>query len=398
MNWIVFVMAAGVLQGFLLSVILLKKTHHNKKANRWLSAYVTTFALLSLSDVLDRIVEPYRMNGVHFLFGWCLLLLGPLMLTYVMEMTGERYSFKEGWFLHFLPAVFLLLLCVPIYFMPSEVREIFLVDKIKDQQNADLGFFNLFIVIQIAVYFVWIFVILQKYSRCLQEHYSDLKHRNLRWLRILVGVSCGLFIAFIFSIFTASNAAGVLNDIGFPIAAYIFGYFGLAQVDLSEVRKEINPLAQDFPLPSYTKQSTSDSSNSQQTDRYVRSGLKSDKAATLKQELDRLMLTEKSYLDNDLNLRDLADRLGVFPHYLTQLLNEHYGQNFFDFVNSHRALEVKKVLTERAKDRESILSIAFSCGFNSKATFNTAFKKHIGQTPRQFRDRARLQILQDDLK
>jgi AraC-like DNA-binding protein len=190
----------------------------------------------------------------------------------------------------------------------------------------------------------------------------------------------------------------ILNDIGFPIAAYIFGYFGLAQVDLSEVRREINPPVPDSSLPSYTKQSTSDSSDSQQTDRYVRSGLKSDKAATLKQELDRFMLTEKPYLDNDLNLRDLAERLGVFPHYLTQLLNEHYGQNFFDFVNSHRASAVKKALTERASDRESILSIAFSCGFNSKATFNTAFKKHIGQTPRQFRNQVRLQIPQDDLK
>jgi len=390
-------MAAGVLQGLLLSVVLLKKTHRNEKANRWLSAFIVTFALLSLSDVLDRTVELYRMGYIHFLFDWCILLLGPLLLTYVMEMTGERYSFKKGWFLHFLPAVVLLLLCLPFYFIPAEEKAKIILNDMKNR-NGSWDFIGVIIIVQIAAYFVWIFVILQKYSRCLREHYSDLKHRNLHWLRILASASCGLFIVFIFSIFTSNNAIGILNDIGFPIAAYIFGYFGFAQVDLSEVRREINPPVQDSPLLSYSKQLTSDSFDSQQTDRYVRSGLKSDKAATLKQELDRFMLTEKPYLDNDLNLRELADRLGVFPHYLTQLLNEHYGQNFFDFVNSHRASAVKKALTERASDRESILSIAFSCGFNSKATFNTAFKKHIGKTPRQFRSQVRLQIPQDDLK
>lgn len=376
-------MAAGVLQGFLLSVILLKKTHRNEKANRWLSAFIATFVLLSLSDVLERTVELYRMSGVHFLFDWCILLLGPLMLTYVMEMTGERYSFKKGWFLHFLPAVFLLLLCIPFYFIPSEIRGKIIVDEMK----AGWGLIDFFIIIQIAMYFVWIFVLLRKYSRCLREHYSDLKHRNLRWLRILVGVSCGLFIVFIFSIFTANNAIGILNDIGFPVAAYIFGYFGFAQIDLSAVRKEINPTDPGSPLPLDKKHATLNSFDSQQIDRYIRSGLKSDKAVAMKQELDRFMLTEKPYLDNDLNLRELAEKLEVFPHHLSQLLNEHYGQNFFDFINSYRAQEVKNMLSDPTRENESILSIAFSCGFNSKATFNSFFKKHTGQTPRQFRTR-----------
>jgi AraC-like DNA-binding protein len=378
-------MAAGVLQGLLLSVVLLKKTPRNEKANRWLSAFIITFALLSLSDVLDRTVELYRMGYIHFLFDWCILLLGPLLLTYVMEMTGERYSFKKGWFLHFLPAVVLLLLCVPFYFMPAEEKAKIILNDMKGRQNGSWDLISVIIVVQIAVYFVWVFAILLKYSRCLREHYSDLKYRNLRWLRILVGVSCGLFIVFIFSVFLADNLVGILNDIGFPIAAYIFGYFGFAQIDLSAVRKEINTPDPNSPLPSDKDNAKLNSADNQQIDRYIRSGLKSDKAATLKQELDRFMLSEKPYLDNDLNLRELAERLEVFPHHLSQLLNEQYGQNFFDFINSYRSQEVKNMLSDPNQKDESILSIAFTCGFNSKATFNAFFKKQTGQTPRQFR-------------
>ena len=385
MSWTLFVMVAGVLQGLLLSVILLKKTHGNEKANRWLSAFIATFALVTLSDVLERTVELHRVGSVLILFDWGIMLLGPFILIYVMELTGERYRFKKWWFLHFLPAVLLLLICIPFYFLPSEQKIKLVLDDMKEAQNRHWEFFDVFVVMQIAAYLVWAVIILRKYSHSLCEHYSDLKHRNLRWLTIFIGVSLGLWIIYVLSIFMASKYTVMLNDIGFPIAAYIFGYFGLAQVDLTEVRREINSLVPDSPLTSDNKHSTPDSSDNQQTNRYVRSGLKSDKAAKLKQDLDRLMVTKKPYLDNDLNLRELAIQFEVLPHHLSQLLNENYGQNFFDFINSYRAQEVKNMLSDPSRKDESILSIAFSCGFNSKATFNSFFKKHTGQTPRQFR-------------
>ena len=55
--------------------------------------------------------------------------------------------------------------------------------------------------------------------------------------------------------------------------------------------------------------------------------------------------------------------------------------SFFDFINSYRVEEVKKQLADTAMANRNILGIALDCGFNSKATFNTAFKKFTGMTP-----------------
>jgi AraC-like DNA-binding protein len=85
-------------------------------------------------------------------------------------------------------------------------------------------------------------------------------------------------------------------------------------------------------------------------------------------------------------LRDLSDRLGVSENYLSQTLNEKLGRNFFDFVNAWRVDEAKRLLRE---NDGPVLAIALEVGFNSRSTFNAAFKKHGGGTPSQFRADAR---------
>jgi AraC-like DNA-binding protein len=72
------------------------------------------------------------------------------------------------------------------------------------------------------------------------------------------------------------------------------------------------------------------------------------------------------------------------PRYLSQLINKKSEKNFRDFINQFRIEEFKK----RARDPDSknytLLSIAYECGFNSKATFNRVFKNHTGITPSTF--------------
>ncbi|MAB33326.1 helix-turn-helix domain-containing protein, partial [Thalassospira sp.] len=80
----------------------------------------------------------------------------------------------------------------------------------------------------------------------------------------------------------------------------------------------------------------------------------------------------------------LANAVGVTPNQLSYVLNQHLGKSFFDFVNEVRTYEASRLLIEEA-DR-TILDIAISVGFNSKSTFNLAFKKIIGKTPSAYRD------------
>jgi AraC-like DNA-binding protein len=84
-------------------------------------------------------------------------------------------------------------------------------------------------------------------------------------------------------------------------------------------------------------------------------------------------------------LQKLAERLGISPHHLSQVINERLNQNFFDFVNQYRVGEAKRQLLDAKKKHYSIMAIAGDVGFNSKSAFNAAFKKHANVTPSEWR-------------
>jgi AraC-like DNA-binding protein len=97
------------------------------------------------------------------------------------------------------------------------------------------------------------------------------------------------------------------------------------------------------------------------------------------------MASEKPYLDPNLSLPQLANDSGIPSHYLSQIINETFGLNFFDFINQYRVEEVKTKIVDPKFDSYSLLGIAFECGFNSKSAFNRIFKKSTGLTPREYK-------------
>ena len=106
--------------------------------------------------------------------------------------------------------------------------------------------------------------------------------------------------------------------------------------------------------------------------------------ARLRSRLLAVMSDERPYLDPSLTLTDLTRAVGVNSTVLSHLINKGFEKNFNDFINEYRINEVKSRL--RATDDETMLAIAFESGFNSKATFNRAFKKFTGRTPREFQE------------
>ncbi|ALS97597.1 helix-turn-helix domain-containing protein [Lacimicrobium alkaliphilum] len=94
------------------------------------------------------------------------------------------------------------------------------------------------------------------------------------------------------------------------------------------------------------------------------------------------MSQQQVFKDRFLSLQTLAEQAKVSRHTLSQYLNEVEGCHFYDFVNRHRVQEAKEQLQHSAS---TILDIALEAGFNNKATFNSAFRKHTGMTPSQYR-------------
>lgn len=96
--------------------------------------------------------------------------------------------------------------------------------------------------------------------------------------------------------------------------------------------------------------------------------------------------TEKSYLNPDLSIKFLAEKINIPEHLLSKSINIKAGMHFFDYVNSFRIKEAILLLAdEKVMKQYTIEALARQCGFNNKASFYKSFKKITGKTPSDFR-------------
>ena len=103
------------------------------------------------------------------------------------------------------------------------------------------------------------------------------------------------------------------------------------------------------------------------------------------EKLNKYFVENKPYLNPELNLPQLATDTGISSHYLSQVINEYYKMNFFDYINQQRVEVVKTRIIDLQYKNYSILGIAFESGFNSKSAFNQVFKKFTGLTPSEYK-------------
>lgn len=111
--------------------------------------------------------------------------------------------------------------------------------------------------------------------------------------------------------------------------------------------------------------------------------LSSIDADDLKERIFLKLNHEQVYLTEELTIAAFAHELGIEPHQLSRFINVHLNTTYTDLINSYRVHEAKALLVNNSED--SILDIAFSSGFNSKASFNRIFKKMAGMTPSEYR-------------
>ena len=120
--------------------------------------------------------------------------------------------------------------------------------------------------------------------------------------------------------------------------------------------------------------------------RYDRSGLSDQQAREYAEKLLRFTQTEKPYLKKT-GLKEVAHQLEISENHLSQVLNERIGMRFSDFLNSYRVKEFQNEVRKPSNKHLTLFGLAQLCGFNSKATFQSTFKKFVGETPSQFHKR-----------
>lgn len=101
------------------------------------------------------------------------------------------------------------------------------------------------------------------------------------------------------------------------------------------------------------------------------------------QDLSNLLTTDFLYRDPNLTMPQVADKLSILNHRLSQVINDHLGKNFPALINEYRIEDAKQMLI--SNDSYTLEAIGYECGFNSKSTFFATFKKQTGLTPSQYK-------------
>ena len=293
------------------------------------------------------------------------LLPGVFLYFYVGSVTDQLPARKSLLLLHFVPAVAMYLYLISFFLLPAD-------QKIMIYKNQGAGYetFGTIKTLAIAlsgiVYVAWSSLLLRRHRQRILDQFSYQDKIDLRWLQILTwGIGC------IWLLILAHNDALLFT--GVAIFVFCIGFFGIRQVRIFG-RDHVPFRAPEQLAPV----------EPEEKEKYAKSGLTKELSEKLYAELIRLMNEEGVYKKNDLSVDDLASRLDVHSNYLSQIINEREGKNFYDFVNSYRLEEFKRLVADPRNRNLTLLSLAIDCGFNSKSSFNRHFKKATGQTPSEY--------------
>lgn len=345
--------------GYLLTV----KT--NKKLSNILFAL---FLIVTALDISAFFYHKFLLVSYTFEMLRTQVLAGlkePLFYLYILSVIYDNFKLKIVHLLLFIPIVINLSLLFLNFFNVSVEKQQLFYNNYNEQSEIKL--ITIFDYVLLAVYFIAEVYQVVRYRKIVKQNYSNANALvNYTWLKqFLIIISIGTAITVVKNTmkFNTSNADTIEMMriftllFGVVFMSWLFSKALLAPKVFQGIDANIEPI--------------------------------SEKKTVIEDEriekIQQFMKAEEPFLDASLTLQKLAKQLQIPSRELSELINQQIGKHFFDFVNEYRIEKAKKLLTDTSKKKLTVLEILYEVGFNSKSSFNTAFKKHVGLTPTQFR-------------
>ena len=358
----------GAIHALFLGLVLFFNNSQNK-ANRILIAWLLliffqlTFVYMGSSGLLKKF--PHII-----LYGSSLMLLqGPFLYLYVLMATGFSRQLKWKYLLHLIPFVFFsMYFVIKTYSIPQKQLYEYFAALIDENSDWIVFLFGLLNHIHIIIYLLLSLLLIKQYNSRLPNLSSFIEGVNLRWLKhLLLGIAIIAFIIVIGLIFSdiliviSHDAKAYLIYIAFAILPFFMTF--------NAIRQRIIYVDEDVLEP----------------DNKYTFGLTREVSLSMAERLTAYMSQHKPYLNPKLNIKELSEGLDLHPKHLSQIINENFDQNFFNYINAYRVKEFKERLMDPANDNYKLISIAYDSGFNAKSSFNSIFKKFTGSTPSAYK-------------
>ncbi len=352
---------------FLISLIALRKSA-NPMASGLMSAMLLIMVLTNFGYLVVRTdLNNYIPQFFAVPFGMTLL-YGPLLYLYSRFILNSEFRWKQKYWFHFLPYVLQLVRNFPMFLAgrPSWLwfNRTFLAGELPvyNQERIAFAIQDVHLLIYLLITWRWIQAAVRDFAN---TRFVVSATKRITWIRQLS------FCFFLFLITVSSLYILILVKGHYiPVTNYIYTMIMSAVIYFIAYKLVLDPvlISPDFEkkYKSYMPFIGTDG------EKYI-------------SKLESLMEKNKIFTNPELKLAELSKEIGLPPHQVSKLINEKMGRSYTDYINELRVAEFIKRLKDHKYASYSIFGIALDVGFNSKSSFNTAFKKITGKSPSSYK-------------
>jgi len=362
----------------LFSFFLLTVHRKNKLPNRLFAC----FLLLTAFDLSGFFSYRYFDTSLDFeIFRMTTsLLIMPFFYLYVKSVCFSDFRLRAKDLVHSLTFVASNLLFTPKVYLGKAIEKNEF--SVQFSKTAAVQAFHLLAEVQYFFYIVLILLLLKKYKAIYRENFTDSDASSYKWLFQMTVFFLAAHCIFLFKSalkYTDYRELFDWSNVIIGIVAMIIScWFVLKALNNPELFKGVDSemiLVNEIILPS--KLNTIENGAEKEKTERITIQINSIKKVVYEQEL---------YLNPSLTIQEVSQKVSIPVRDLSLLINQHMNQHFFDFINEFRIQKAMQILKDQSKKKLTILEILYEVGFNSKSSFNTAFKKHTNKTPTEFRN------------
>lgn len=404
-----FILALGLATHLVFVIgLLLTRREPRKDHSLAISAFLALVLVMALGDLTEVMysIGEWTMPGPNHVVAVMtplLLLEGPALYFYARALASKdplTFNRKDLW--HLAPYAAMQFLTILLYALSQPV-------PLHGPSLHDIGttlstplpperLITMLVYLPVMTLYVAMSIReLGRHERQKLDYFSNLEGSSLRWLHWnipLMGLSWGINLVLLGDnlLFNQLNPSPMVSVLIFAAWIYPLTFMALWQQPIYAPARR-SPAAEAemdagvvLKVPREVLQVSREAAPEALSEaRYQRSALDGERMKRIAGKIERAMAEDRLYRNHALNLRNLSDHLKVSENYLSQVLNDYIGSNFYEYVNHWRVREACELLTNTTN---RIIDIGEDVGFNARSTFNAAFRKEMGQTPSDYRTAA----------